>query len=236
MKAILFDLDDTLYPYHPSHEAGLDRAVDFLCGPLDLDGAELRRRYYEVRQRATDRLGPVAASHSRHLYFKWMVEEARGACRPALSLEATEAYWSGALEQMAPSPGCLELLETLRGAGLELAILTDLTVDIQLRKLEALGLADYFPRVMTSEESGRDKPDPAGFRRLLEQLAMGPGEVVMVGDNAVNDVQGAHALGIQPLWISHGRERPLPEGCWQVPDLAELNRGEWLERLGVPPS
>jgi putative hydrolase of the HAD superfamily len=235
MKAILFDLDDTLYTYLPSHLAGLEKAVNFLAGPLDLPRVELRKRYLEVRSRASERLGPVAASHSRHLYFKWLLEETQGSSHPALCLEATRRYWEGCLEAMHPVPGCLELLVRLRVAGLALGVLTNLTVEIQLRKLERLGLSEFFSVVVTSEEAGRDKPDPAGFQLALQRLGTSPEETVMIGDNRSHDIEGSAQLGMQPLWISQGQgqSHSLPENCWVAPDLQALLQPEWMQRLGV---
>lgn len=231
-RAVLFDLDDTLYAYAPSHEAGLAAAAGALAAAREVPSEVTRAAYHTARTRAFERLGPVAAAHSRHLYFKWVVEELGSDLDAALAHALAETYWAAALAAMRPAPGAETLLRVLRAAGLRLGVLTDLTVGIQLEKLTRLGLAGDFDVVVTSEEAGRDKPDPAGFLLACQRLGVEPAATVMIGDNPVNDVEGAAAVGMTSVWLGVG-ERPLPAGCRRVGALEDLLEAEALRWLGV---
>lgn len=72
--------------------------------------------------------------------------------------------------------------------------MTDLTAQIQFRKLVYLELDQRFEYVVTSEESGADKPNQVGFKIALEKLGVTEpsNEIVwMIGDNVVSDIEGA---------------------------------------------
>jgi putative hydrolase of the HAD superfamily len=231
-RAVLFDLDDTLYPYEPSHAAGLAAACGALAAARGVPHDSLPAAYYAARERAFERLGPIAAAHSRHLYFKWVLEELGGEFDASLAHALAETYWAAALAAMRPAPGAEALLRVLRAAGVRLGVLTDLTVGIQMRKLTRLGMAGAFDVVVTSEEAGRDKPDPAGFRLACERLGVEPTACVMIGDNPVNDIQGAAGVGMPSAWLG-SEERPLPADARRIQSLEDLLEAEALRWLGV---
>lgn len=233
MQAVVFDLDDTLYAYGPSHRAGIEAASDVLAAPLGLAPAAVEAAYEEARAAAFRRLGPIASAHSRALALKWTIEGVRGRAGPALAVTATRAYWQAALDALRPVDGCRELLARLGRAGLRLAVLTDLTVDVQLEKLVRLGLEDCFDAVVTSEEAGRDKPDAAPFRLVLERLGTPADRTVMIGNDPVHDVAGAAAAGLPAVLVGPPPAAPLPPGARHALSLATLLEPAWLSWLGA---
>ena len=93
------------------------------------------------------------------------------------------------------------------------------------------GLA--FAAVVCSEEVGAYKPAPAMFARALAALALGPHEVLHIGDSLRCDVAGARAAGIRTVWINR-HERPAVEEA--TADLVVGDLGELLEcaAAGIP--
>ncbi len=91
-------------------------------------------------------------------------------------------------------PGVRDCLESLRGAGLPLAVLSDFPVS---KKLEALGLSAFFPIGRTSEECGRLKPAARPFLSLAKELGLEPQEILYVGNNRHFDIIGANAAGME---------------------------------------
>ena len=83
------------------------------------------------------------------------------------------------------------------------AIVTDLTAQIQFRKVVYFGLDHYFDFIVTSEEAGYDKPNEAPFRIALEKMQPKGNVIWMIGDNPLNDIQGArekiNAITIQKI-------------------------------------
>ena len=88
-------------------------------------------------------------------------------------------------------------------------------------KLERVGLAPYFERILDSHEVGIEKPDPRIFRRALEETGAQAEGSLYVGDLYYVDVIGARAAGMQAVLLDpagvHG-DKPVPT----VPGLAAL--------------
>lgn len=197
-RAVFFDLDDTLYPYPPCNEAGKRAAYE----TARERGYEFTRdefeAFYQLGRRATKRELPgEAASHERFLYFEHALYEHTGTARPGDAHALGSAYWDGYVEAMELFEDVPATLRQLREAGLAVAILTNLTTHVQLRKLDALGLGDETDLLVTSEQVGREKPHAAMFTVPLAGLGLRADEVLMVGDDPGPDVEGANAVGIE---------------------------------------
>jgi FMN phosphatase YigB (HAD superfamily) len=88
---------------------------------------------------------------------------------------------------------------TLSAAGLGIAVVSDIHVDVR-PAFAAAGLADLVAVFTLSFEQGRQKPDPALFLRTVKALGVPPGEALMVGDRARPD-GGAVSVGIPTLLL-----------------------------------
>ncbi|PGF16664.1 hydrolase [Natrinema sp. CBA1119] len=208
VNAVLFDFDDTFYPYSPCNEAGKDAAR---ATARDL-GYEFDREsfeaFYQMGRRATKRELPgTAASHERFLYFKRALERRVGRPRPADALALGEAYWEAYIDEMALYPGVERTLETLRENGIDVAIVTNLTTRVQLEKLAALGLESSIDLLLTSEETGREKPGSVMFTLPLSRLDRRPSEAVMVGDDVEADIAGGNAVGLETVLFDADGDR-----------------------------
>lgn len=103
----------------------------------------------------------------------------------------------------APFPGVLDALERMRAAKLRLACVTNKAAAFTLPLLEKTNLAPLFDAVVTADQVGRRKPDPAPFLQACRALGASPGESVVIGDSA-NDAEGARAAGCAVLLVSYG--------------------------------
>lgn len=200
LKAVVFDLDDTLYEYGELNRAAITELCTFTCARLGIPA----QRFYEAfdwGRRETKRvLSCTGASHNRMLYCQKTLEYL--GWKPAsLALDMYETYWNYMLEHMCLREGVGELLGYCLGRGLKIGICTDLTTHIQHRKLRTLGLADAVSALVTSEEAGTEKPGEAIYRLMLEKLGFLPEETVFVGDSLEKDVKGPERLGIQAVWL-----------------------------------
>ncbi|AGB37649.1 HAD family hydrolase [Natronococcus occultus] len=214
--AVLFDLDDTLYPYAPCRDAALEAARETARElGYDFDATAFDEFYQTGRREVKRELSGTAATHERFIYFKRAVEEHTGEPRAGDALALGEAFWEGYLEEMELFPDVEETFETLRAEDVAVAITTNLTTRIQLAKVEQLGLEDHIDVLVTSEETGREKPGSVMFTLPLARLDRRVSEAVMVGDNVGADVVGANAVGLETvLWNAdpdeplEGRRRP----------------------------
>ncbi|MGB9965524.1 HAD family hydrolase [Halobacterium hubeiense] len=196
-EAVFFDLDDTLYSYPECNEAG--KAAAFREARelgYDVSRGEFDDLYMEGRREVKRELAGTASAHERFLYFKRALEIHTGTHQSRDALALGEAYWGTYVEEMELFDGVRETLAELRQAGVDVAVVSNLTTRIQMEKIDELGLEEYVDLVLTSEETGREKPASDMFTLPLAKLDRRPSETVMVGDDVEADVEGGNAVGL----------------------------------------
>jgi putative hydrolase of the HAD superfamily len=198
IKAVIFDLDDTLYGYEALDKEARMRVRALVCGELGIAAEDYEEAYAYGRGETKRQLGDVAASHNRLLYCQKTLEYL-GVNPMPLSLRMYEAYWGTFLEKMQLFDGAREFMDRMRAHGITMMICTDLTAHIQHRKIEALGIAGDIKYLVTSEEAGKEKPAPDMFALCLKKLGVKPEEVCCLGDSPVKDVEGAKAAGMRAV-------------------------------------
>jgi phosphoglycolate phosphatase len=102
-----------------------------------------------------------------------------------------------------PFPGVVEALERMRAANLRLACVTNKAAAFTTPLLEKTGLAPLLDAVVTSDQVGARKPDPAPFLHACKLLQVTPAEAMVIGDSA-NDAEGARAAGCRVLLVTYG--------------------------------
>lgn len=198
IKAVILDLDDTLYAYKPLDEEAGVRVREYTCGKLGITRQQYEEAYRFGRSETKRQLGDVGASHNRLLYCQKTLEYL-GVNPMPMSLRMYETYWGTFLEKMHLRDGVREFLDRMHEQEIKVVICTDLTAHIQHRKIEALGIAEDISYLVTSEEAGREKPAPEIFMLCLDKLKMSAKEVCCIGDSPVKDVEGAEAVGMQAI-------------------------------------
>jgi HAD superfamily hydrolase (TIGR01509 family) len=108
--------------------------------------------------------------------------------------------------------GSLDFLEQARLAGLRLAVVTSAPRPLADAFLQRHLIADLFAVVVTPEGLPKSKPDPAIYRRALDQLAMEPSEG-LVFEDSVHGVRAAVGASIPTVRIVHGGGREGREGA-----------------------
>ena len=190
-SVVFFDLDHTLYDYDIAHEAAISKTSQRLEQLLGVSTSDFEKNLEAAKQAIKRRLGDVAASHSRIIYFKETLRLLGFGAQSLVPLELEQTYWNNFLREMTLFPNALDLLETLRIKGIPMVLITDLTTQIQLRKIAYLGLESYFDAVITSEESGAEKPSAAPFELAKEHLGISIPDAWFIGDNYSKDIVGA---------------------------------------------
>lgn len=215
IKAVIFDLDDTLYAYEPLDREAGKRVQDFTCQRLGISEETYQKAYQFGRTETKKQLGDVGASHNRLLYFQKTLEYLKIKPIP-MSLQMYEIYWGTFIDQMQLYPEARELINKLHEKGIVIVICTDLTSHIQHRKIKALGLSDDISYLVTSEEAGKEKPAPEMFELCLRKLGLPANEVCYIGDSYKKDIEGAKACGMEAVWFHP--EQPAGQ---QYADIAE---------------
>jgi putative hydrolase of the HAD superfamily len=115
------------------------------------------------------------------------------------------------------------ILDALKGK-YQMLLLTNGSPDLQNTKLEITSeLVPYFDQIVISGEFGRGKPDPTIFDHALSRISLQKNEVIMVGDNLMTDILGANRAGIKSVWINrHHKERNEVIPTYEIQHLEEL--------------
>jgi putative hydrolase of the HAD superfamily len=112
-------------------------------------------------------------------------------------------------------------LADLQAAGLRLAVVSNWDVSL-VPVLERLGVAGDFEAVLHSAGVGASKPDPKLFEAALEQLALPADAVLHVGDDPVNDLEGAARAGVRAVLIDRRGRHPNADAISSLSELAPL--------------
>jgi putative hydrolase of the HAD superfamily len=213
VRAVLFDLDDTLYPQ--AEYLGLAWfAVAEQGARLGLDRDRLLAALIAVAARGSDRGGIIDEAVRLTCGDPTGDPLRNPAGEPAAQLvpELVAAFHAVRPSRLTPYPGVPDALRELRGR-VPIAVITDGAVAGQRAKLAALGLADAFDAVVLSDSWGRGfrKPHPRPFRAALARLGVTAREAVMIGDRPDKDMAGAAALGIRTIRVHTGEYRSHPD-------------------------
>jgi HAD superfamily hydrolase (TIGR01549 family) len=210
---ILFDLDDTIFDHSLTSRAALQEVQRIeprlAVRPLD----EVWRRYLE-RLNATDlTLGWVGHSaafyeEARAARFRALAADLGWAC-PLTEARTISNFYRAEYQRLRrPVPGAVEFVRRM-ARSVPIGIVTNNQVSEQKEKLEFLGLTESVQHLIISEAVGFEKPSPEIYHAALASAHVRPREAVMVGDSWPNDVLGARAVGIRPVWFNRfGRPRP----------------------------
>ncbi len=195
-KAVLFDTDNTLYEYEIANTQANKAVYLKAKNLLGVDESTFCELYTQARKTIKAQLGETASSHSRLLYYQRILEYLGLKAQLLIALDLEQTFWRTFLANAPLFPYVLETLSLLTQHSIPIAIVTDLTSHIQLRKLTYFGLETTFDAVVTSEEVGADKPDIRNFTLVQNKLGLSTSENVwMVGDNAYTDIFGANRYG-----------------------------------------
>ncbi len=190
--AVLFDLDDTLTSRQHSIERFVHRFADHFASRLE----SLDRDAVRTAILAADGDGYA----SRRAMASELVERLLWCDAP--SAEEIVTYWNAVFPTCAVlSAGALATLRQLRARSVRLGLITNGAVAVQRAKITALGIREYLEVLVISAAVGIEKPDPRIFRLALDRLGIAPERAWFVGDHPINDVRGATAAGLTPVWL-----------------------------------
>lgn len=215
--AVLFDTDNTLYEYEPANNKAVKAVANKIKNLIGISEKRFFEKYLQAKNEVKMQLGKTASSHSRLLYFQRLLEILGFKSQLLIALDLEQTFWRTFLENAPLFDGVKELFFMLKKEKIPIAIVTDLTSHIQLRKLTYFGLEDVFDAVVTSEEVGADKPDPKVFLLALKKLKLTKkNSIWMIGDNPYADIYGGkkiNAFTLQKLHkgIKQGTDQNMPD-------------------------
>lgn len=214
IKAVIFDVDDTLYSYKKAHAEAFAALTEYAGKNLGLAPKNFEDLHEKINCELKAYMGDVAAVHNRLIRYQNMLESKGLPLYPHV-LEMDKIYWDTLIRASVPSDGASDAMKALKDQGIRIGIGTDMTARIQFRKLTKLGLLPYIDFLVSSEEAGAEKPDPALFARCMEKAGCRARECLFVGDSLKKDVLGAMAAGMQAVWYR-------PDGSGEQEDVLRI--------------
>ena len=230
MRALIFDVDGTLYRQSPLRRAMLFRILGVLAANPAHGWQTIRvlRAYRQAQEdlRFSGISGAVASEQIRLAGERTNVDrEFVIQCVSRWMEQEPLAFLPRCVQ-----PGVLELLRECRARGVALGALSDYPAEPKLR---ALGLHRFFDVVLCADSPDVNafKPNPRGLLLTLERLGVTPAEALYVGDRADVDAPTAHAAGVRCAILN--RARPRPDGGYiniaSYLELQHLVRSGWQQ-------
>jgi len=188
-RAVLFDMDNTLFDFVGAMQRACIAAVDVLGvgTPEELLGYYLRWKY-DVENNAN--LQDFMIDHncfSVESYFT-----------------AVKAFDEAKNKDLVAYEGIPEVLEKLSDNGYTLGIVTDSYLNEADKRLTKTGLKPYFNLLATCDVTGFKKPHLGVFEYALAELNLRPFEAAYVGDSLRRDIVPAQALGMTSVYAKYG--------------------------------
>ncbi|MDP4083199.1 MAG: HAD family hydrolase [Bacillota bacterium] len=217
MKAVFFDLDDTLHD-HQKPFADAFNKVFHIKLPIET--------LYKKFRDYSDFLWDSYVKNNLSL-----VELRQQRIMLALKdyeMEITEKqardfqdYYEYCLNHLELFPNTVELLENIKKLGMGVGILSNGPTEHQLNKISSLGLTKIIERdlIFISDSVGVAKPNPEIFIHVANKVHITPNELLYVGDSWINDVVAPSQAGWSAVWFNHRGRKP---GTKHTP-LAEIN-------------
>lgn len=196
IRAISFDLDDTLWPFLPA----LARAETELHGWLQAQAPKTRTRLHAPSVLADYRTRTAAArpelAHDLAGLRRASIAALLADCGEDAGLvDAAYAFFLAARRQVTPYDDVRPALDRL-AARYPLVAVTNGN-----GSLEAAGLAGYFQATFTAAAFGAAKPQAAIFHAAAQAAGVAPAQMLHVGDDLLLDVAGARRAGLQAAWL-----------------------------------
>ncbi|WP_432087452.1 HAD family hydrolase [Streptomyces sp. bgisy095] len=228
MRAVLWDIDDTIFDYATADTAGMR---GHLAAEGLLDG-------FGTVEAALDRWRELTALHWRRFEREGgdFLDQRRDRVRdflgrPGLTSAEADAWFDRYVVHYEAAwvlfPDTVPVLDLL-ARDYRHAVLSNSSIHNQERKLRVLGIRDRFEAVLCAAELGVAKPAPEAFHAACTALGLPPHQVAYVGDQPDIDARGAVEAGLMGVWLDRADTggRPELERITELSQLPGLLRGD----------
>lgn len=194
IKAVFFDIDDTLYDTSGfaklARKAALNAMIDAGL-PLSSDDA------YTLLRKIIDEYG---SNYDKH--FNVLTKRVFGEEKPLLIALGMITYHNVKFALLRLFPQTKRTLIYLKQRGYVLGVISNGKTIKQWEKLIRLDLHPFFDYVITSEEAGVEKPDKRIFELALEKMGCEAEESIMIGNKFSEDIMGALNAGMSAVLVN----------------------------------
>ena len=195
MKAVIFDIDNTLLNLMRMKDYCVDASIDAMIDA----GLPLSK------QKAKKLLNDMYIHNIEdQKIFQKFLKKVTGKVDPKILAHAILAYRRVKAGFLTPYPGTKPTLIALKEKGLKLAVVSDAPRLQAWTRLVSLSLDDFFDVIVTFEDTRSRKPSKKPFLKALKVLNVKPEDTLMVGDWIERDIKGAKSIGMKTAFAKYG--------------------------------
>lgn len=222
-KYLYFDLDQTLWDFKSNSEIVLKNlCVKFFKKEIP-NPQEFLDIYYPINDQLWDdyRHGKIVKAELRIKRFEDALlhfdisdtEQVETFC---------DEYLMAAPQQTGLMPHTHEVLTYLKNKGYRMFLLTNGFKEVQVTKIKANNLEQYFEQMITSDEAGYQKPNRKIFEYALTKVNAKKSQSLMIGDDLNTDILGANQFGMDAVFYNYGGSKHDSKVMYEIESLQEL--------------
>ncbi|UCD19569.1 MAG: HAD-IIIA family hydrolase [candidate division WOR-3 bacterium] len=216
IKAIVFDLDNTLVDFMAMKDAAIDSAaLAMIDAGLKMSRQNVKEKIYEIYEEE--------GIEDQKVFDKFLSREL-GTIDYRIHAAGIIGYRRAREAALVLYPHVQLVLMELMKRGIKLAVLSDAPRLQAWLRLYQLNLHNIFDFVITFEDTNKKKPAPEPFELALRKLKVDPEQSIMVGDWAERDIYGAKLLKMHTIFARYGdRFGTTHSGAdYEIDDIIEL--------------
>lgn len=220
IKAVIFDLDDTLIYTGEIFVQAMAKYVETISALTGLDPDILKNRIQELNDEEFRKMGVSPK--------RWDVvinKLAQEIGYESLLKDNLSIFKKIYTQEPRVRPGAKITLDGLRNNNLKIGMVTHASTEWTLRKLSQTGLLDYFDVIEVADENGFKTPEH--WQKCMDSLNVQGHECLVTGDNLKGDIISSVSLGAKAIWIpghwSVYREGDVPEGVVIMENFSDFH-------------
>ncbi len=199
VKAVIFDLDNTLIDFWGAKTTSIDAALDaMIWSGLKIEKKKSKKILFDLYKQ-------YGIEYLRILQ-KFLLKTTGHVDMKILSAGIV-AYRNVQVNYHKPYDGAERTIKALKKRGYKLGVISDAPSLKAWIRLTEIGLADYFDVVVAFDDTKQRKPSKKPFMFALKRLKIKPENVLYIGDHPERDIKGAKQLGMRTALAEYGMQR-----------------------------
>ena len=218
IKAILFDLDNTLLDFMKMKNSAVNAAVkSMIFAGLNIKKEKAIQDIYKIYEEY---------GYEYQEVFDLFLKNTIGKVNYKILALGIISYKKAKESSLMLYKNVDKTLLKLTKMGLKIGVISDAPSREAWIRICSMNLEHVFDTVVTLHNKGIHKPSPEPFKQAMKDLDVSPNETIMVGDWPERDIKGANEVGMKTAWVTMDRKYPLKN----KPDF-EIDHVEDLEKL-----
>ncbi len=216
IKAIVFDLDNTLVDFMRMKRRAIEAAIKAMID------AGLDYSYDEIKSKIDGIYSEKGIEYQQ--VFDHLLNSLIGKIDNKILASGIVAYRAAREAELNTYPKVIPTLNELTKMGIKLGVVSDAPSREAWLRLVYIGLHHTFDAVVTFDDSSERKPSPVPFNLILKRLDVKAEESLMIGDWAERDVVGAKSVGMKTCFARYGDtfDTKVHDADYEVDNISEL--------------